>query len=120
MPEDRDKNSNWFLWLIGLSCLVSIVVSFYFFYFKKNYDFIVEVACDPSKEECFERDCSNPDNCPPNELSNFKRYTLNANDFKMCANEDCAKACTTGIIKCEQVACEANSELGESCSVPHI
>lgn len=116
MPEGEAKKSNWFLWLIGISCLIAIVCSFYFFYYKKDYNFIVEVACDTSKETCFQRDCSNPDDCPPNGLSDFKRYSLNAGDFKMCENEDCTKACESGTIKCNPVACVENTEVGESCS----
>jgi hypothetical protein len=116
MFEKTNKKNDWFLWLIGISCLVAIFCAFYFFYYKKDYNFIVEVACDPLKETCFQRDCSNPDDCPPNGLSNFKRYSLNAGDFKMCANEDCANVCETGIIKCEPVKCVENAEVGESCS----
>src|SRR3989339_642281 len=116
MPEGEDKKNSWFLWLVGLSCLVAIFSAFYFFYYKKDYDFIVEVACDTAKGVCFQRDCSNPDNCPPNGLSDFKRYSLNARDFKMCENEDCAIACETGIIKCEPIECAKDLTTGESCN----
>ena len=114
--SEEDKKINWFLWLISVSCLATIVVSFYFFYFKKDYNFIVESPCDASKEECFQRDCTNPDDCPPNELSSFKRYSLNANDFQKCANEDCTQACESGAIKCEKIKCVENSDVGETCS----
>lgn len=117
MPEEEEKKSDWFLWLISISCLVAIFVSFYFFYYKKDYDFIVEIACDISKEECFQRDCSNLDDCPPNGLSDFKRYSLKANDFKMCENEDCTNACETGTIKCEPIECAEDEIMGESCSI---
>ncbi len=116
MPEGEEKKFNWFLWLISISCLTIISISFYFFYYKKDYDFLVEVACDPTQETCFQRDCSDPDNCPPNGLSDFKRYSLNAADFRMCENEDCKNVCENGIIKCEQVECSADLETGESCN----
>lgn len=116
MPEGEEKKSNWFLWLIGISCLVVIFVAFYFFYYKKDYNFIVEVACDTSKETCFQRDCSNPDDCPPNGLSDFKRYSLNANDFKICGNENCTEVCESGSIKCQPIKCTENLDAGESCS----
>lgn len=116
MPKEEDKNSNWFLWLIGISCLVAIFVSFYFFYFTKDYNFIVETACDTSKETCFQRDCTNPDDCPPNGLSVFKRYNLNAGDFNKCINGDCTNACETGAIKCEPIECAEDEEMGETCS----
>ena len=96
--------------------LLAIISNLYFFYFKKDYKFIVESACDPSREECFQRDCSNPDDCPPNQLSTFKRYSLKANNFKSCQNEDCTIACETGQIKCEKIKCKGDVDVGESCT----
>lgn len=116
MPEGEEKKFNWFLILIGVSCLAVIICAFYFFYYKKDYDFIVEVSCDPSQEICFQRDCSDPDFCPPNGLSDFKRYSLNAADFKMCENEDCTSACETVTIKCQPLACTEDELVGETCS----
>jgi hypothetical protein len=119
MDETKEeKSGNWFLWAIVLCCAVAVAVSFYSFYFNKNYDFIVETACDPAKEECFERDCTNPDDCPPNGLSDFKRYSLNAGDFKMCENEDCTLACETALIECIQLECVEDPEWGEYCVSP--
>ena len=74
------------------------------------------MTCDPSKETCTQRDCTNPDDCPPNGLSDFKRYNLNANDFKICENEDCTNACENGTIKCEPIECAEDEEMGETCS----
>ena len=116
MQDDSKNTHNFFLVSLILGCLVAIVASFYSFYFQKNYDFLVETSCDSTKETCFQRDCTNSDDCPPNGLSNFKRYSLNAGDFSMCENEDCTLACETGTIKCEQVECAEDLEAGESCS----
>lgn len=117
MPEEP-SNHNFFLYgLIG-GCVAVIATSFYFFYYKKDYDFIVEVPCDSTKETCFVRDCSEADVCPPNNLSSFKRYSLKAADFKMCTNEDCTQVCETGAIKCELQACVEDVEVGESCLSP--
>jgi hypothetical protein len=113
-----DNKTNWLLWSINISCLVGILCALYFLYFKKDYDFVVEVACDPTKEICFERNCSNPDDCPPNKLSDFKRYILKARDFSMCENENCASVCENGTIKCKPIKCVENLDDGESCSVP--
>ena len=77
-----------------------------FFYFKKDYNFIVETKCDSETETCFYRDCEgSPDDCPPNGFSYYNEYTLKASDFKMCENEDCTLACTTGVIACEKTEC---------------
>ncbi len=113
----EQKTNTWLINALLACAFISIFVSFYFFYYKKNYEFIVEVSCNPEKETCFQRDCSNPDDCPPNGLSDFKRYSLNAGDFNKCENEDCTNACENKIIKCEPIECTEDEILGESCSV---
>ena len=117
MPEGAKKENNIFLFLLLGGSFIVIAASFYFLYIKKDYEFIVEVSCDPTKETCIQRDCSNPDNCPPNGLSDFKRYSLNAGDFESCKNEDCTEACETGSIKCTQIECVEDLTAGESCSI---
>lgn len=116
MLEENKTEHNFFLYALLLGCVVAIGSSFYFFYYQKNYNFIVETQCDTTKETCFQRDCTNPDDCPPNGLSDFKRYSLNAGDFAKCQNEDCTTACETGSVKCEQIECAEDLEAGESCS----
>lgn len=115
--EKQEKLLSPFAILAIVIFFLAIASNFYFFFFEKNYDFIVESPCDVSEEVCFQRDCSNPDDCPPNELSDFKRYGLNASDFKMCENEDCTNACESGDIKCEPVECTEDLDVGESCSL---
>ena len=117
MAEVDAKSNNLLLYVLLAGCLASILVSFYSFYYKQDYDFIVEVPCDISKEICFQRDCGFEGNCPPNNLSNFKRYSLSANNFGKCENEDCTEACESGRISCEPVVCQENLEVGESCSI---
>ncbi len=113
---EEDKKTNWFLFSMTLSCGFLVIYIFYIFYYKKNYDFIVEVRCDPAIETCFERSCSDPADCPPNQLSTFKRYSLSAKDFKSCENENCTYACTAGVIKCEPIECTEDLDVGESCT----
>lgn len=114
--EESSHDHNIFLYALLLGCAVAIASSFYFFYFKKQYDFVVEVACDPTVEICYQRDCTNADDCPPNQLSNFKRYSLSADDFDMCDYENCALACVDGRINCTPIECTEDIEVGESCS----
>ncbi len=116
MLEGDKKENNIFLYLLLSGCLIAIAVSFYFFYFKKDYDFVVEVSCDPATETCIQRDCTNPEDCPPNGLSDFRRYSLNARDFQKCEKEDCANACESESIKCEHIECVEDELAGESCS----
>jgi hypothetical protein len=116
MEMEEQEKHNIFLYLLLGGIFIAVAASFYFFYFKKDFDFIVEVACDPAKEECIQRDCTNPDDCPPNGYSDFKRYTLNANDFEYCKDEDCKSVCENNEIKCTQIACIPDEEMGETCS----
>jgi len=116
MEEKSKKLLTPFTTLNVVLFLTVIINSFYFFYIKKDFDFIVETTCDPIIEQCFLRDCTNPDDCPPNGLQEFKRYTLNANDFKYCVDEDCKLACESNQIKCEVISCTEDEEYGETCS----
>lgn len=109
------KENSFFL-LIFLALFLVIASSFYNFYYKKNFDFIIETACDGENEECIYRDCTNPEDCPANQLSIFKRYILNAGDFANCPNEDCKALCEDGGIECELLPCEESEEYGEYCS----
>lgn len=95
------ENNNFFIYILLAGILIVTLNSFYFFYLKKDYSFIVETSCDPYNEICLYRDCENePDLCPPNQLSNYKEYTIKANDYKYCENEDCKYACENNIIIC--------------------
>ena len=120
MPEEIKKVHNVFLYMILVSCLLVVGYSFYGFYIQKDFNFIVEVSCDPSMKTCFERDCSDPDMCPPNGLSVFNRYTIKASDFAMCTNEDCSRACEEGTIDCKPVGCSVYEGMGEVCVSPEI
>jgi hypothetical protein len=103
--SEEDKKHNLFLYILLGGCVVAIVSSFYFFYFKKDYDFIVETKCNPETETCFYRDCTNPDDCPPNNLSYYNEYTLKAKDYALCPNEDCTDVCANGTAKCIKTEC---------------
>ncbi|MFA6354903.1 MAG: hypothetical protein WCW65_00555 [Candidatus Paceibacterota bacterium] len=119
MPEE-DKKHNLFLYILLAGVIITILSSFYFFYFKKDYDFIVETQCNPETETCFYRDCeSSPDDCPPNGLSYYNTYTLKASDFKSCVNEDCTEACTAGTINCIKTECTETDINDEVCVVPN-
>jgi len=104
--KKEDKSYNIFLYIMLGGCLVAIATSFYFFYFKKEYNFFVEAKCNPETETCFFRDCeATPDECPPNNLSYFNQYTIKARDFKNCINEDCTEACINNLIQCVKTEC---------------
>ena len=101
MTENEEgKKHNIFLYSLLAGCLIAIASSFYFFYIKKDFNFIIETKCNPEIEICTYRDCTNPDDCPPNGFSYYNTYTIKANDFKACANEDCSYVCSNNIINC--------------------
>lgn len=118
MQDEESKGHNIFLYILLGGCLIAIIASFYFFYFKKDFNFIVETKCNPETETCFYRDCTNPDDCPPNNLSYYNTYTLKARDFKACINEDCTEACITGAINCIKTECTQSDLSSGTCVVP--
>lgn len=117
IKNDNNKN-NLFLLVILFGCLISIFVSFYFFYFKKDYNFIVETKCDPTTQTCFYRDCSIADNCPPNNLSYYNVYTLKAKDFNQCTNEDCTDFCNLNNGMCIKTECTESDISDGTCVLP--
>ena len=117
MPEDIKKPHNIFLYTLLTSCAVVILISFYSFFFQKNYDFIVETKCDNTTETCFYRDCSVDGNCQPNNLSYYKVYTLKARDFSKCTNEDCTDFCNQNNRICTQTECTDSDMTDGTCVV---
>jgi hypothetical protein len=120
MNEDQEeKKHNLILYVLLGGCIIAIISSLYFFYFKKDYEFIVETKCDPTTETCFYRDCTNPDDCPPNNLSYYNQYSLKASDFKACADEDCSYACVNNVISCIKIECTISDVENETCVSPN-
>jgi hypothetical protein len=106
MNEKDERKHNIFLYVLFGGVLIAVASSFYFFYFKKDYNFIIETKCNPEMETCFYRDCENSlDGCPPNNLSYYNQYTIKARDFNACENEDCTFACITRVINCIKIEC---------------
>jgi len=102
--------------LLGSIVLV-VIVTGYIFIIKRDYSFIIESSCDPTSQTCFHRDCSNPDDCPPNGLSNYQIYEVKAVDFPRCSDNSCPE-CQMKSISCISVACD--SEVGDECIGPII
>lgn len=118
---NRNAPKSTFMYALLACCFVVIVASFYRFYFNKDFDYIVETSCDPASQTCFYRDCSNPDTgCPPNNLSNYKKFTIKASDFPKCANEDCTQACENNTITCIPIKCTDDELNSGACVAPSI
>jgi hypothetical protein len=82
----------------------AIIVCFYIYYYKKDFDFIVEASCDASKQSCYTRNCD-VDGCPPNNLSVYKVFHLNAADFGSCSDDTCIRFCQQNPSKCLETMC---------------
>jgi len=120
IEEDKNNKNNSFLYILLGGVFVTIFVSFYSFYFKKDFDFFIETKCDPTLETCFLRDCVGyPDICPPNNLSYYNMYTIKAKDFKFCPEEDCTDTCKLGVINCVKTEC-TDSDINEGICVAPI
>ncbi len=105
MPDENIKTHNTFISILLFSCLIVISTSFYFFFYKKDYTFLVETQCNPQTQTCFYRDCSIEGDCPPNNLSYYNKYNLSAKDFELCVEGDCTDACALNTILCEKIEC---------------
>ncbi len=115
--EKENKNTPELVVTLFLLCLITILMSVNFFYIKKDYDFVVETSCNPETESCYFRDCESEDaECPPNNYSYFKMYSINAKDFETCEGEDCAYVCATNLDLCEEIEC--SEEDGYECLNP--
>jgi hypothetical protein len=102
-----------FSWILFLMAISALIANYYFFYNKKEYDFLVEAPCDPNQNPCFLRDCSD-DGCPPNNLSKYRIFHMSGSDFEKCVDDSCLYECETNKISCTEQIC--NSELDEVCS----
>ncbi len=119
MPEDIINSKSKFLSVLLICCVVCITSMIYFFYFKQDFNFIVETSCDPTTQTCRYRDCTLPDaECPPNNYSYYKVYDIKASDFKYCSNEDCQSACEGGVIQCQEQECTNDDIDAGICTVP--
>ncbi len=94
--------------------LAPFSANFYKYYYTKNYDYIIETPCDIEQESCYLRDCSNPDDCPPNGLTEYKMYSIKAYDFKKCSDNTCESECSQNIIECTPIPCGESDE--DTCS----
>ena len=83
----------------------AVAATAWLFLVREEYDFFVEAPCDSTQEICFVRDCSNPDDCPPNGLSEYTIFKIKAADFNQCADGTCKKECAFNSISCERIVC---------------
>ena len=99
------------------SFLLAIGSNYYKYLYAKNYKFVVEQSCNPAAEQCFFRDCEkNPDSCPPNGLSHYKKAYVKAANFPRCSDNSCQAECDAKQFTCKPIACDAAN--GDECEGP--
>jgi hypothetical protein len=99
--------------IFSLSLVIAIGSNFYRYIYTKQYTFLVEAPCDATLEKCFHRACETSDDCPPNNLSVYKKYTLSGKDFSQCSDNSCKQECESNQIACSVVLC--NESVGDTC-----
>ncbi len=99
-----------FLTLAFVLLALPVGSSYYKYYYTANYDYLIEAECDASIEKCFSRDCTDPDQCPPNGLSSYKQFYVKAYDFHKCSDNSCKKECNSSIIECIPILCGDSTE----------
>lgn len=100
--------------VLALMVISAIGANFYTFYQQKSYDFLVETPCDEKTQSCFVRDCSTGE-CPPNNLSLYRSFHIEAKNFDACGTDSCLQECESGTIQCLETKC-GESE-GDICSI---
>ena len=103
----KEENINRIILFVFLFTVFSaLFFGFYRFYIKKDFNYIIEAPCNSESEDCFYRDCeSDPEICPPNMLSFYKKFTISAKDFEKCSDNSCLKECESNIIVCSPITC---------------
>jgi hypothetical protein len=101
---------------VVVALLLTYLTAYTKYIFAKDYVFYIEAPCDPESMICFVRDCD--DYCPPNGLSAYRSFTIQASTFASCTNNSCENICLTEstAAQCEEIICDPVAD--ESCSTP--
>lgn len=103
-----DLSGRLFLVFVSVAIVAVIGATGWKFVIARDYDVVVEAACDPTEQTCHYRECSEVSNvgdCPPNELEYYHVYVVKAHEFDTCADASCAAECEAGSITCTPIAC---------------
>ncbi len=112
METPKINTNNNFFWIFLISIFIIILSNVYLYYFKKDFNILIEASCDPSIETCFQRSCENGE-CPPNNYEHYRSYSLKGYLFESCQLDNCESFCKN-TNSCIENVCEP--EKGDSCS----
>ena len=115
LPKEVGKRKFSLITFFVITLVLVVIFSFLRYFVFKNYDFTLEVSCDPVTETCFHRDCE-AEECPPNNLEDYKKFAIKAFQFDKCeGNNLCKDFCEKGK-QCIETVCDTNT--GDICSGP--
>lgn len=115
VPKPQSQKTFYILLSVLLSIVsLSLFSSFTRFVVAKDYNFHVEIPCEPTSEgTCFVRDCD--DYCPPNGLESYKVFVIPALLYDKCTDNSCSNICLTNGSLCSEIQCSL--ENGDTCTV---
>ena len=97
------KNSLRFPHIETIICLITLLILIFpikKIIIDKDFYVVVEIPCSGTEQNnCITRDCNNED-CPPNNLTSFKRLQIYARDFAECKSDSCQSECGIKSIVC--------------------
>lgn len=100
-------------WFLAGVIAAALAVSFYKYFFRQDYMFLLEAPCDTAIQTCYVRDCSTGE-CPPNGLAAYRIFELKASRFTDCEDAACLNLCPGD--SCGEVFCDTRE--GLECTVP--
>ena len=100
----NESNGRAYVWVLFLSGAFVFGTSLYTHLYAQDLVFLVEMGCDPSTQQCYTRDCSTEE-CPPNGLSEYRVFSVNAEQFAQCTDNSCADICAAGNDSCQEIPC---------------
>jgi len=88
----QEKEANFYVLFFIASAILVACASFYSHLYAQNLEYLVEETCNPEISTCFVRDCEEEE-CPPNELTEFRTLVVPAGIFSKCKENSCIDAC---------------------------
>jgi hypothetical protein len=114
--------------LLGLfvvfSIIISVSLSFYKYYIKRDYLLYIKGLCDPLREKCFVHECESDDiRCSslPDQKFYYKILMKKAYNVPSCTGGECSKvSCVPGEESCTIYYCSDDNlekfDLSDTCT----
>ena len=97
-------------WVLIIAVVLATIGSFIKYYTLQDFEFFVEAPCDVTAVECYARDCSLGE-CPPNNLDQYRLFSIGAADCALCNDNSCSNLCVEGGGQCSEILCSSQSDI---------